>query len=137
MRVDGILRHQDHGGDTTGASAMETILTGQTKMKILLLAAILIAATSTTQASNQKIRGQSIQNVSKGAMPVAKMQQVGGTGRKIYTARAKTGYCFAVKNGKILYMSTQRATKLEAQTYAWAHHAQSASRTPQPQPKKR
>ena len=33
MRVDGILRHQDHGGDTTGASAMETILTGQTKMK--------------------------------------------------------------------------------------------------------
>jgi len=79
------------------------------------------------QAANQKIQGRSIQNVSKGAMPVAKMQQVGGTGRKIYTSRAKAGYCFAVKNGKILYMSTQRAIKLEAKTYTWSHHAQSSA----------
>ena len=104
---------------------------------LVLLAALLACGLmESLPAANQKIRGRAIQNVSKGAMPVARMQKVGNTGRKIYTSRAKAGYCFAVKNGKILYMSTQRAIKLEAQTYAWANHAQSASRTPQPQPKK-
>ena len=89
---------------------------------IVLLTALLVCGLmESLPAANQKHRGAAIQNATESAMPMARKQKVGDT--RIYTARAKSGYTFAVKNGKVLYMDVKRATKLSAKLFSMSHLA--------------
>ena len=56
--------------------------------------------------------GSEIKNASSVAMPIAKVQSSGE-----YTAYAKKGYTFAVKNNRVCYMSKERAKELGATLY--------------------
>ena len=87
---------------------------------ITITLAIIITFT-TVHTSSGKSQGEAIPNATKSAMPIARKQKVGKL--YFYTARAKTGFCFAVKNGKIAYMSIERADKLEAKKYSYSHIA--------------
>ena len=89
---------------------------------LVLLAALLACGLiESLPAANQKHRGVAIQNATESAMPMARKQTVGKT--RIYTARAKPGYTFAVKNGKVLYMDAKRAAKLGAKLFSMSHLA--------------
>jgi len=85
---------------------------------LVLLAALLAGS---LPAAGQKHRGAAIHNATESAMPIARKQKVGKA--IIYTARAKHGYTFAVKNGKVLYMDAKRAAKLGAACFSMSHRA--------------
>ena len=89
---------------------------------LVLLAALLACGLmESLPAASQKHYGAAIQNASESAMPMARKQMVGYA--KIYTARAKPGFTFAVKNGKVLYMDAKRAAKLGAECFRMSHLA--------------
>jgi len=71
--------------------------------------------------------GSEIQNASGGAMPIPRTQKYKET--QIYTAFAKKGFTFAVKNDRIIYMSKTRATKLGAKQYSTSHTAEASVKT--------
>ena len=87
----------------------------------LVLLAALLACGLIESLPAATHRGVAIQNATESAMPMARKQKVGKT--MIYTARAKSGYTFAVKNGKVLYMDAKRAAKLGAKLFSMSHLA--------------
>ena len=89
---------------------------------LVLLAALLACGLmESLPAAGQKHRGAAIQNATESAMPMARKQKVGDT--RIYTARAKPGFVFAVKSGKVIYMDAKRAAKLGAACFSMSHAA--------------
>jgi hypothetical protein len=89
---------------------------------LVLLAALLACGLmESLPAAGQKHRGAAIQNATESAMPMARKQKVGDT--RIYTARAKPGFTFAVKSGKVIYMDAKRAAKLGAACFSMSHAA--------------
>ena len=89
---------------------------------LVLLATLLACGLmESLPAAGQKHRGAAIQNATESAMPMARKQKVGYT--RIYTARAKPGFTFAVKNGKVIYMDAKRAAKLGAACFSMSHAA--------------
>ena len=87
----------------------------------LVLLAALLACGLIESLPAAAHRGVAIKNATESAMPMARKQTVGKT--RIYTARAKPGYTFAVKNGKVLYMGAKRAAKLGAKLFSMSHLA--------------
>ena len=65
--------------------------------------------------------GHSVTNASGGAMPMAKVQANGE-----YTAYAKKGYTFAVKNNRVCYMTKERASELGATPFRRSIDAKAA-----------
>ena len=87
-------------------------------MKIII-ALLIISIAPIIQAKTQ---GAAIVNGTKSAMPIAKTQRV-SVNKVEYTARAKSGFCFAVKGGKVIYMSVEKAEKFGAETFTMSHSA--------------
>ena len=73
------------------------------KTTLTLIASLLTCVT---------LQASYIQNASGAAMPIAKKQLLGDS--FIYTAIAKKGYTFAVKNNRVIYMSIENANKHKA-----------------------
>jgi hypothetical protein len=85
----------------------------------LIIALLIISLSPVIHAKTQ---GVSIINATKQGMPMARKQRISPTSY-IYTARAKKGFCFAVKGKKIAYMSKEMATKLKAKQFSLSHEA--------------
>tara|TARA_R110000851_G_C12972602_1_gene555464 strand:- start:386 stop:664 length:279 start_codon:yes stop_codon:yes gene_type:complete len=85
-------------------------------MKIII--ALLLVSLSPMMDAKTK---DSISNASGSGMPIAKSQRVGD--KHIHTAKAKKGFCFAVKGKRIIYMTEEMADKHEATKFSMSHEA--------------
>jgi hypothetical protein len=92
---------------------------------VLLIAVITCGLMEDTKADS-RVKGAAIINATKSGMPVARKQRIGKT--YIYTARAKEGFCWAVKGEKIAYMSNERAVEFGAVRFRLSHLARKAAK---------
>ena len=91
------------------------------KNRILLIMAAVFCSSISNLTAGVRSKSASIINASKAPMPIERKQVVGD---HLYrTARAKAGYCFAVKNNKIAYMSVKRAAAAKAKPFTYSHRA--------------
>lgn len=97
---------------------------------VLLISVIVCGSINNAKAASSSLKGVSISNATKSAMPIARKQKVGSgvTAYYIYTAKAKSGFCFAVKGKKIVYMRKESATKYGAKQFSMSHTARAAAR---------
>lgn len=98
---------------------------------ITLLIAVIVCGLIEDAPAASRVKGEAITNATKAGMPIARKQRI-ETSRGtsfIYTAIAKKGYCFAVKSGRIAYMSNERAAKLGVRTFSMSHKARTFAKT--------
>ena len=98
---------------------------------ITLLIAVIACGLIEDAPAASRMKGEAITNATKAGMPVARTQRIGkgSDSIRVYTAIAKRGYCFAVKNGRIAYISNERAAKLGARTFSMSHRARAFAKT--------
>lgn len=91
---------------------------------IVLLAALLACGLMESLPAATRATRASITNASGRAMPIERKQKSRYYGR--FTAIAKSGYTFAVKNNRIIYMSKERAISCGAKQFDASHKAREA-----------
>jgi hypothetical protein len=94
---------------------------------VLLIAVIICGLIEDAPAATH--RGAAITNATKSGMPMARKQRIETSkgGKFIYTAIAKPRFCFAVKNGRIAYMSEENAVKFGATRFRLSSDARKAA----------
>jgi hypothetical protein len=84
----------------------------KTKLILLMLCGICLASEN---------KGQAIRMAGVNSMPMAK------TVEGKYTAKARQGECFVVKNGVVYYTTEELAEKHDLKKYRFSHHARRAA----------